>query len=352
MQRRPHAFTLVELLVVIGIIAVLIGVLLPTLATARQSANAVKCAANLRSVGQGLLLYVSENKGTFPAAYIYVGHQIINNGTDQLPHDPVNGYIHWSSYLYKKSAASNANIYADPAGWDAFRCPSLENGGLPPTDTFPANLDGGQQSQYGSIVDQQAPRIAYTVNEAIMPRNKFVAGVTIDGSNVVSTEHFVRAGIIRNNAATILATEFTPNWKLVSSTTSGDFSTPYCKSHRPVHGFYGGTKGGETLDVPTLGGGGFGRNISTLIYRVDPSQLANDPDAMDGGNTPTHTRLDWVGRNHGKKTSVSGYDNRRTNFLYVDGHVETKQVKETLTPRFEWGEKFYSWQFGDAVGVN
>src|SRR5262245_16711075 len=63
---RRGGFTLVELLVVIGIIAVLVGVLLPALSKARQQANNVKCQANLRSLGQALALYVVQNKGFFP----------------------------------------------------------------------------------------------------------------------------------------------------------------------------------------------------------------------------------------------------------------------------------------------
>ena len=62
------AFTLVELLIVIGIIAVLIGVLLPALGKAREAANTVRCSANMRSIGQGLATYLAMSKGTFPAA--------------------------------------------------------------------------------------------------------------------------------------------------------------------------------------------------------------------------------------------------------------------------------------------
>ncbi|HVT87961.1 MAG TPA: prepilin-type N-terminal cleavage/methylation domain-containing protein [Tepidisphaeraceae bacterium] len=63
---RTRAFTLVELLVVIGIIALLISILLPSLNRARETANRVKCAANLKSIGQSLLLYAGDNHGAYP----------------------------------------------------------------------------------------------------------------------------------------------------------------------------------------------------------------------------------------------------------------------------------------------
>ena len=64
---RRRAFSLVELLVVLGVIAVLIGILLPVLASARRSANRAACLANLKQIDAGLQMYASQWGGhVFP----------------------------------------------------------------------------------------------------------------------------------------------------------------------------------------------------------------------------------------------------------------------------------------------
>src|SRR3954464_5861354 len=69
-MRHRRAFTLVELLVVIGIIALLISILMPSLARARQSASLVACESNFKQVYTALSFYANENKGLLPWASV------------------------------------------------------------------------------------------------------------------------------------------------------------------------------------------------------------------------------------------------------------------------------------------
>lgn len=70
---KVAAFTLVELLVVVGIIALLVGILLPVLGKARAQANSIKCMANLRSMAQAMFTYTNENKGWIPGSAVTSG---------------------------------------------------------------------------------------------------------------------------------------------------------------------------------------------------------------------------------------------------------------------------------------
>src|SRR5436309_2343494 len=87
--RRRCAFTLVELLVVIGIIALLISILLPALSRARKAANTVKCLSSLRSMGQGFMLYAVDFRQVWPVAVHEPGGRI-----------PIDVERRWPDLLY------------------------------------------------------------------------------------------------------------------------------------------------------------------------------------------------------------------------------------------------------------
>src|SRR5688500_15506716 len=81
---RRTGFTLVELLVVIGIIALLVSILLPALNRARQHANLIDCQARLRQMGQAMHIYAANNKDLVPWSFLYHNSDVL--GSVQDPH--------------------------------------------------------------------------------------------------------------------------------------------------------------------------------------------------------------------------------------------------------------------------
>src|SRR5688572_20711609 len=146
--RRRGGFTLVELLVVIGIIALLIGILLPALNKARAAANTTKCAANLRTVGQMIAMYATNNKQKLPLSYTYVDANRRYTANPQTitrkAGGGAQGYLHWTAWINQSFRPDEVSTdYRIRQTEDAYTCPSMNEGGVRPTNPAPGDLDGG-----------------------------------------------------------------------------------------------------------------------------------------------------------------------------------------------------------------
>jgi prepilin-type processing-associated H-X9-DG protein/prepilin-type N-terminal cleavage/methylation domain-containing protein len=128
MRRKPKAFTLVELLVVIGIIALLISILLPALNKARASATRITCQSSMKQLALAVFMYANDNKGFYPSndamapnpnvagAYIaanwwckpYIG-QYLNNKSD------ISFYV--STKIFFCPSVTPGSAASIPKGW-------------------------------------------------------------------------------------------------------------------------------------------------------------------------------------------------------------------------------------------
>jgi len=124
-----NAFTLVELLVVIGSLAVLIGMLLPALVRARDAGRRAKCLSNIRQIGHAMASYIALNHGRLPAQF--------NNVKDFLDPDVMATQFSFLSLLHS---------YFSPGAREVYICPSASdtpwNPEEAPTETSATNYLG------------------------------------------------------------------------------------------------------------------------------------------------------------------------------------------------------------------
>jgi prepilin-type processing-associated H-X9-DG protein len=280
--------------------------------------------------------------GYYPASYVYPKDENGGFDLDKQSEDHPYGYLHWSWYLFDGGRCDETT----------FTCPAMEDGGAPRTNpgTHRKDWEQGQVDQNGSsspnsLADKQVPRMAYTANGAIIPRNKF------QGPGFASLQRhnrLVKPTEIEQPSEVILLTEFNRNWRSLAISQAGGL---LLKSHRPVTpfshtatyyhglGIYNAPK-----DTPAFRYGDWTAQDYGL-KSLDEIEQAQD--LLDGGSGHP---LNAVGRHHPGSTNWVNTAGETmggtTNFFYCDGHVGRKTLQETLD-KLEWGKKFYA-----ITGIN
>lgn len=184
---RRRGFTLVELLVVIGIIALLISVLLPALNSARRSANTTKCLSNLRQLGTAQLMFAQDHKGYAIKAWFNDSPRGLGKSEDWGFRDAAGnttelGYG-WDSVMYHKKYVQGKDVFRCPADTsDLFR--GVGYSASNPNDDFPSS---------------------YRLNASNNPRSAGMVGA-------IGAYHFAyKISKVKNSSKTILFTDGKPD---------------------------------------------------------------------------------------------------------------------------------------------
>ena len=208
---RAAGFTLVELLVVIGIIALLISILMPALSKAREQANAVKCMSNQRNLGNALVMFTQDHQGYLPKAWFNDGPigSALNGGRMAWEYRfPKYGW----DYLLLGYVGKNREL---------FRCPSDEPGRFrgdpldasPDSDHIPASyrMNISNQHVFGGGPDNAIDRPLFATKISRL-KHSSKAIVLFDGANNAALWHHAATWEVSLDGTVTKTYKFNVGW--------------------------------------------------------------------------------------------------------------------------------------------